>query len=208
MISEEINNINGFDYSENGVELTQKNVLLAETIYSILNKNSKLKTQFDSLLCNYTKETLLQICITINAENGTHLRNYERDEICKALYKKCKNLEEFKTNLLKREYPLVQTIRKLRGTKIQNNTIRDNYSFATKFCHYACYYLFEKDEERDFYPIYDSVVSEYVKSTNVYTNSNKNIDNYSDYVELIDKIIEGKDISRNGFDHLIWLANR
>ena len=92
----------------------------------------------------------------------------------------------------------------------KNSKVRDNYSFATKLCHYACYNLFEdNDKDRDRYPIYDSVLEKYVKKSKAYKNADrKDIDDYRTYVDIVDKIIEGKGISRNGFDHLIWLATR
>ena len=37
---------------------------------------------------------------------------------------------------------------------------RNNQSFASKFCHYACYYLFDGEEAQDKYSIFDKVVRE------------------------------------------------
>lgn len=85
---------------------------------------------------------------------------------------------------------------------------RTNLSFASKFAHYACLYLFgEDDANRDNFSIYDNVLNKalpiYVKKYGLdgyYSNS------YSSYYKCIERIIEkcGEPLSRNGFDHLVW----
>ena len=86
---------------------------------------------------------------------------------------------------------------------------RRNYSFATKFCHYACFYLFEGGVEQDNYSIYDFVVASAIpRYAEFYGIDFKSCDiqNYSEYIGLVDSIIaaSGSHISRNGFDHLLW----
>ncbi|MBO4231969.1 MAG: hypothetical protein J5862_01865 [Bacteroidales bacterium] len=88
---------------------------------------------------------------------------------------------------------------------------RENISFASKFCHYACFYIFEGQEAQDNFSIYDNVVAkallEYLKFYNIYADIKKikNKD-YAVYSKAIDAVIEasGNEISRNGFDHLVW----
>ena len=110
----------------------------------------------------------------------------------------------------------------------KTNGGRINISFASKFCHYACYYLFEGTEHQDNYPIYDNVLRKalpkYLKKYGI-INSNKLKDYvgiidgsnrivYSKYIEAIDCIIDkaeeqnGERISRNGFDHLLWYYHK
>ena len=94
---------------------------------------------------------------------------------------------------------------------------RCNISFASKFCHYACFYIFKGEDAQDNFSIYDRVVAkvlpyylEYWKITDVDQKklkfNKKNLDEYKEYSKAIDKVIEasGSQISRNGFDHLLW----
>lgn len=84
---------------------------------------------------------------------------------------------------------------------------RKNISFASKFCHYACFYLFEGQPEQDNYSIFDNVLREVLpKYIAHYSIEKRNIDDYSEYRKTVDDIIENADapISRNGFDHLLW----
>ena len=216
MISDETNNLDSFTYDENNkLELTQKNVRLAEIVFSIYYSNSKIEETINALNeeGGFTSENLAKVCKAVNSENSTHLLVDDREAICRYLRRTSdNNLENFKHRLTDENYSLINEIR---GLKNNNNlceeerTIKDNYSFATKLCHYLCYYLFANDVDRDRYPIYDSVVSSYVKNSQSYRNrDNRDINDYNNYVSIIDEIINGTGISRNGFDHLIWLTNR
>jgi len=53
------------------------------------------------------------------------------------------------------KYKLLDIIAKKTGATIRP---RENKSFASKFCHYACFYLFEGMDEQDNYSIYDSIL--------------------------------------------------
>ena len=209
MISDEFNKISHFDMKEGQIALSKRNVILAETVFNILNRNSSLENDIKTLVSNYSAESLDTLCKTINAENSTHLREHERKAIVKMILNQCKDINSFKKRLKDKNYALVYDIRALKESYENRNTIRANYSFATKFCHYSCYYLFKDDKSRDLYPIYDSVISDYVKKSIVYKNSkNRDLNDYKNYVNIIDEIIKDKEISRNGFDHLIWLVYR
>lgn len=96
---------------------------------------------------------------------------------------------------------------------------RENYSFATKFCHYACFYFFKGLKEQDNYSIYDEVVSRalplYLRKFGI-TKSNgtayeerdfNSAGKYKTYSSLIDQL-RGDKISRNGFDHLLWYYHK
>lgn len=87
---------------------------------------------------------------------------------------------------------------------------RNNFSFATKFCHYACLYLFDEEfsEYQDSYSIYDDILGSALgmtpaqgKHTGEYYATF-----YKGYQDLIDQKIKesGQPVSRNGFDHLLW----
>ena len=193
--------------------LSKENVYLAEAIFRILYKKSELESAIKKLEKEYKVEKIEYVCRKVNSENNTHLRDYERKAISKAIFKEYQTFDEFKTALIAEEYPLVKLIRRLENKEIKtkkgNKKIRDNYSFATKFCHYSCMYLFDDYKEQDQCPIYDSVIVKYVKSTSIYKEKYREEDlkNYKKFVEIIDSI-KGKEISRNGFDHLVWLYNR
>lgn len=103
---------------------------------------------------------------------------------------------------------------------------RKNPSFASKFCHYSCMYLFkENDGRRDNYSIYDGILREVIPhyATRYKVNlseeyedaiKNKDINVYPLYWGIVGNIIEkayeetGDKISRNGFDHLLWYYHK
>ena len=220
MISVEISDLQSFNETGGIIDLSLKNVRLAETVFSIYYKNSKLPKAFENLKDKYDQETLERVCSVINGENGTHLRNYEKTIIVNEILRTCSDIYSFKDKLKDEEYSLVGEIVALEGrdayeeiegykSKNKEHIVRKNYSFATKLCHYACYYLFKDDKDRDRYPIYDSVLVEYVTNSEEYRQALDNdLSVYKNYVSIVDEIIKGKGISRNGFDHLIWLSTR
>ena len=94
--------------------------------------------------------------------------------------------------------------------KSQNGNMykaRTNVSFASKFCHYACFYLFEGEAEQDNYSIFDYVLRKVLpKYISHYRIKSWNLDDYSEYRKAVDDILRKANarISRNGFDHLLW----
>ena len=224
-----------FDFKKNNddiVEISRDNVLLAEAIYQIRfekylddvnfekkedipKDNSKdkwsAKKCFMAMKNDFYKGDFKKLfslaCIAVNAENSTHLRKYEREKIVHTITEKYKSLNEFEEALKDKRYPIIKIIRELKGTKIKasgdkENEIRDNYSFATKLCHYACLYLFKNDNEyQDYYSIYDSVLVKALKKMGY----SFNYQNYDEYQNKINEIICTAGITRNGFDHLMWI---
>ena len=96
---------------------------------------------------------------------------------------------------------------------------RTNQSFASKFCHYACLYVFKGKKEEDNFSIYDKIletvlpwywsrfdVGELEKPSGKY--------NYQEYSDVIDEIRDKNKqntqylISRNGLDHLLWYYHK
>ncbi|MBE5845141.1 MAG: hypothetical protein E7302_13375 [Butyrivibrio sp.] len=178
----------------------------------------EFKKAWESKDYNKCSNLIDQIVERIDSENGTHLNadGVGRKEITGRI----KNLgmdrliEELK-NPEKNNYELITVIRKATHPKEKSNSgkkyrPRKNISFASKFCHYMCFYLFEGKAEQDNYSIYDSVVASALpKYQNFYKCDmalKKKDFNYVDYIRTIDGIIEksGSNISRNGFDHLLW----
>ena len=95
---------------------------------------------------------------------------------------------------------------------------RENTSFASKFCHYACFYVFEGEKEQDNFSIYDDVLETVLPQYwaffdvgNLTKHSGKF--DYKEYSDVIDEIRgkssrKGYTISRNGFDHLLWYYHK
>jgi len=163
------------------------------------------------------RDMIYSIVSSIDRENNTHLnadgvgRNELTDRICSL--SKCELVEMLKD----RQKGL--TLIKLLSNKTQPESgkrPRTNYSFATKFCHFMCYYLFD-DEAKDNYSIFDSVMNFAIKKYITYYNidvKGKDLQNYEDFIAIIDKVREcaynenGDMISRNGLDHLLWFYYR
>ena len=89
---------------------------------------------------------------------------------------------------------------------------RKNISFASKFCHYASFYVF-KDEDgdaQDGWSIWDNVLKKvlpkYLDFYKIAQWSPKDLEDYWKYCKAVDETIikSGNEISRNGFDHLLW----
>ena len=104
------------------------------------------------------------------------------------------------------KYKLVEIIAKKTSAAIR---ARENKSFASKFCHYACFYLFEGKREQDNYSIYDSILKSalplYIDYYGIDVKKQE-LEDYAIYSETIERIIQktGNMISKNGFDHLLW----
>lgn len=166
----------------------------------------------------------------VDRENSTHLtadnkvseykdKGAGRRELTLRLLK-FKNLLE---SLRRKDYRIIEILRAKTGKDI-NGKIRgrENYSFATKFCHYACYYLFYGEDEADNYSIYDNILAtaviEYAKYYRVLNEHKQytviDFQDYNTYSHVIDQIREnvanetGYLISRNGFDHLLWYYHK
>ena len=151
----------------------------------------------------------------VDRENSTHLNadGIGREEILKRLIQidQAKLVEYLKdpdgTNLWLINYiaaPTHPTGYSQRGTPYRART---NVSFASKFCHYACFYLFEGEEEQDNYSIYDYVLKKVLPRYIAYYGLRDwNLDDYADYRKAVNDIIAAANarISRNGFDHLLW----
>lgn len=160
----------------------------------------------------------------VDAENSTHINadKVGRKELTDRIVEKKDNLLKDLKNT--KDYPLIRILSEETNPKDMagnTNPARKNFSFATKFCHYACIYMFEnKDVEyRDSYSIYDNIVSNALKTYYDYEesqpqkNNSENgeffVEKYRNYQEYIDKLRTkaangSSPVSRNGFDHLLW----
>lgn len=151
----------------------------------------------------------------INRENSTRLSAGELSELAKRIcaLSSSEILEYLGKPTTKlgpsgEKYYLVSYLRKKTATGKRSG--RENYSFATKFCHYACMNFFKEKPEADNFPIIDNVVKA------VFPKYAENIvkqivfDDYETFVRNIDEVLDHykQRISRNGFDHLMWYANK
>lgn len=158
------------------------------------------------------REIIFNAVCAVDRDNSTHLnaddvgRNEITDRICGISL-------EYLIDYLQRphetKYKLFEIIAEQTHPKDKKHKPRTNKSFASKFCHYACFYLFENKPEQDNYSIYDSVVKKalplYAKYYEIKIKE-YNLEDYVDYSKIIEKILEmsGNNISKNGFDHLLW----
>lgn len=201
---------------------------------------TKFKEKLEKNDSEYDYETIIKYSvIAIDSENSTHLNSdgCGREEISNRISLEIKT-EDFKKLLQNdnKKYDLLKTISEETNpekykTKDEDekklHKPRENFSFATKFCHYASYYLFEGNEQYQYgYSIYDGVMSEAVgayakhfgvpyrkfnKKDNSGSESGENlVQFYKDYQNTIDKILKenvkktGNKINRREFDHLLW----
>ena len=157
-------------------------------------------------------EIIKQAVAAIDRENSAHLNadGKGREELASRIA----SLERpTLLRYLKRpgetEYELIEILRQQTHPEPPRRP-RSNLSFASKFCHYACYNIFEDRDEQDNYPIYDSVVKRalpmYVEYFGLRKRSQNALGDYATYRACIDEVIAHakEPISRNGFDHLIW----
>ena len=162
------------------------------------------------------REIVHNVVRAIDRENSTHLNSDGNgidtitDRICGI--KRKGDLVRYLKNPKGTDYKLLRSLEtktrpKGKSQKGNKRVGRRNTSFASKFCHYACYYLFEDEMEQDNYSIYDSVIKKALpRYMDAYGMSKQDLTDYVNYQRVIDEIISKSKsgISRNGFDHLIW----
>lgn len=217
-------------------ELTHENVALVESMirydsdYSN-SSNTKSETSSAYWLKELKKEVfgnnksksryyleVIEKCVQyIDSENATHLNadGVGRKQMSERLAKLDKmKFAEYLRNPEKENYKLIEILTEKTVPEDSKYHGRKNFSFATKFCHYACFYLFEGQLEQDNFSIYDSIVAkhlpDYAKHFNIEIKKGYNNLNYKAYITTIDAIrAKGKEqISRNGFDHLLWYFHK
>lgn len=161
------------------------------------------------------KEAVKEVVCSIDRENSTHLNadGVGRDEITKRIVSNKHDLIEMLKD--KNNLELFNLIQKETTPKDDEHHSRINTSFASKFCHYACMYLFEDQPEQDNYSIYDNVIREVLPLYALkYGVTVGNLRDYVEYSRVIDAIRStvsketGYELSRNGFDHLLWYFHK
>jgi len=110
------------------------------------------------------------------------------------------------------DYDNMKLFREISKMTSASSRARENKSFASKFCHYACFYLFEGTENQDNYSIYDGILREtlplYISFFNIETKYD--LEDYAQYRSAVDaiRLKTEEPISRNGFDHLLWYYHK
>lgn len=158
------------------------------------------------------RNVIEKVVISIDSENSTHLNadGVGRKEISARI----SEIEKIRLqNLLKypreNNFELIKIISEKTHPEDASKKARANLSFASKFCHYACFFLFEGTEFQDNFSIHDGVLENALRYYADYYEiklEKDTLTTYAKYSQLIDSIIEknGNLISRNGFDHLLW----
>lgn len=156
-----------------------------------------------------SKDDLLLLLQKLNKENRTRISNDDLKRIRKRI-----NPNEIRDRLQKADYSLVETI--------LEDCSKIYFSFATKFCHYACLYLLD-GEARDNFPIFDRIMNqslgnysstwdklELAKSLckdGSYTVIKEKIglkNFYKLYVNTISELATSAGVSKTGVEQLIW----
>ena len=150
-------------------------------------------------------------CINaVDRENSTHLNGDGKGRLVVKGWISELGAEKLRAMLEGRNFDLPALLTERTGDEKGS---RRNPSFASKFCHYACFYLFEGSDSQDNFSIYDKIlrvsVPFYAARYGVEGEITKNTD-YKTYSDVIDSIIgaSGAGISRNGFDHLLWYYHK
>ncbi len=224
------------------VKLTRENVAIVEAmirndsayIHStdvdakpILNKKGGIKyggssaywmTQLKEFLegkalPSYSYKEIIQGAVkAVDRENSTHLNadNCGREEVSARIIDF--DCAELLKCLQDPDYENMKLIRVISDRTSAEIKARKNLSFASKFCHYACFYIYEGTKYQDNYSIYDKIMKTvlplYLKYYKI--NNNYDLEDYSCYRKAVDAIREasGIEISRNGFDHLLWYYHK
>ena len=161
------------------------------------------------------KEVVKEVVCSIDRENSTHLNadGVGRDEITKRIVSNKDDLIEMLKD--KDNLELFNLIQKETNPEDVGHHPRINTSFASKFCHYACLYLLEGQLEQDNYSIYDNVIRGVLPLyATKYGIRFGNLRDYKEYCRVIDAIRNavsketGYELSRNGFDHLLWYFHK
>lgn len=161
----------------------------------------------------YSYEDIIKGAVeSVDRENSTHLNADKcgRKEITQRL---CSfDRVELVECLKDPDHDDMKLIREISRITSAKQRARTNPSFASKFCHYACFYVFEGTEYQDNYSIYDGILKAVLPMYLGYFRIEQEYDlsDYRDYRMAVDAIREasGIEISRNGFDHLLWYYHK
>lgn len=238
LIQSELENSRVYDLERDGklVKLTPQNVAIVEAMVradsnytrlgdinqypgkdgrpgSVAFWMTQLKLYLEGEKTEYSREDIISnAVIAVDRENSTHL-NADKKQGRKVITDRIRKLsDDDLISMLKYPketcYKLIMIIAE-RTTEEKGGRV--NVSFASKFCHYACFWLFEGKTEQDNYSIYDNVVRKALPAYLVKYNLPKfKLLHYAEYQAAVDALLEksGNLISRNGLDHLLWYGHK
>ena len=170
---------------------------------------TKLKYALENNCNEDLRNIISHVVIAVDKENCTHINSdgVERKQLTNRSMEKVKSLNEILSNI-DSDLTFIEEIAAIICDVDIKHKARTNLSFANKYAHYACFYLFDEDEpRRDNFSIYDNVLNKALPiNIKKYNLVGFNPNSYSSYYNCIGEIIKacGEDLSRNGFDHLIW----
>ena len=196
-----------------------------EIEYYTSSKKNKTKTVDVSL--GYV---IFKTVCCVDNDNSTHLNS---DSIGRRLlaYRIFQMRDELMNKLKQSNYSIInelsERIKEDEKNILEKGTSNYHISFASKWCHNACYYMLE-DKYKDNFSKVDSVVKEALKmfeedlkvkglnfdilrdntKKDNRTSNEKIGENYGEYIKIIDAVRTMSDdpISRNGLDHLLWYS--
>lgn len=175
-----------------------------------LLKNALINDRLDN---GYSYDVIIKGAVeAVDRENSTHINadKQGRSEISSRIIEF--DREELIKCLKDPDYKDMKLIREISRVTSASYRARCNPSFASKFCHYACFYVFEGTDYQDNYSIYDSILKKVLPFyLGFYKISKKyDLNDYKDYRNAVDDIrkASGIEISRNGFDHLLWYYHK
>ena len=170
---------------------------------------TELKKALESRDTSNLKNIINHAVIAVDKENSTHINSdgVGREQLTNRIMAKAQSLKDILSNV-DSGLEFIEEVAKITTGVDEKHKARTNLSFASKFAHYACFYLFKEDDpRRDNFSIYDGILKKalpiYIKKYNL---DGYDPDNYLSYYKCIGEIIKhsGEGLSRNGFDHLIW----
>ncbi len=162
------------------------------------------------------KEVIENFVDAVDNENSTHLSTNDGRKAVKDIIMKIgKQLYQY---LRDANYDLVDIIDNPKDKETHR------YSFATKFCHYACYYIFKDTDSKkaDNFAIFDSILEKYLPlyfekyDINWSKVNYREKGNYSKFIEDFNKLkktvnktlANDEQITLNDIDHIIWYYHR
>ena len=162
----------------------------------------------------YSYEDIIKnAVVAVDRENSTHLNsdNCGRTEISDRIIKFDRT--EFINCLMNPDYKDMALIHEISRRTSAETRAHTNQSFASKFCHYACFYVFEGTKYQDNYSIYDSILKTVLPLYLEFYEINRvdyDLNDYRSYRMAVDRVrtASGIEISRNGLDHLLWYYHK
>lgn len=187
---------------------TSSSAYLFSKLKSEINKTNSL-----TRLKENSYETICDVVCAVDRENSTHINadGVGREEIADRI--SSLTINDFLACLKNPEKLELFNLIASKTSYAKGKKHRTNQSFASKFCHYACYHMFYGEETQDNYSIYDNVLKKvlplYAERYGIQCKK-KDLNNYSYYRLVVDEVIKKSNskISRNGFDHLLWYYHK